>query len=98
MVAAGEHIDAVGEELLEYRGGHAESPGRVFTVGDGEVHVAAVNETVEVLGHSPAAWLAHDVADKADPHYVLDSLCPYDQRAKSVALVSLITVTLISPG
>jgi hypothetical protein len=64
VVAAGEDVDAVAEDLVGKCGGDAESAGRVFGVRDSQMDIFSSDDFFEVPGDQAPADGAEDVAYK----------------------------------
>ena len=66
VVATGEHIAAVVQELLCDVTGQPEASGRVLGVRHDEVDVVLGNEPIEQVSHRSAAGTGEHVADEED--------------------------------
>ena len=68
MVAAGENIEAEGEEVLGNRGSDAEAPGGVLRVGNRQIDPIRFDDILHVVRHNTPPGRAKNIADKENSH------------------------------
>src|SRR5262249_26409073 len=64
MIAAGEDIGPIPEQLVRELRGYTEPAGSVFAVGDGEVDAFAVDNLRQASGDNASPCMREDIADK----------------------------------
>ncbi len=64
MIAAGDHFDAAGEQILGNARRDAEARGGIFAVGDAEIDLALGEDVREPVVNDLAAGRTYDVADE----------------------------------
>ncbi len=64
VIAGGEDVHAIAEQLLGQRWSNPESPGGVFTVGDGQMDIFGSYDFADIPGDQTAADGRKDVTDK----------------------------------
>ena len=68
MVAAGDDVDAVREQVVGDFGSDAEAGGGIFAVGDDEVDLAVRDEVGQAIADDLAAGRTDDVTDEEYAH------------------------------
>src|SRR5262249_8298518 len=68
MVAARNHVDAGGDELLGDRFGGTEAAGGALAVDRDEIELPVLHEDAEALEQDGTPAASHDVADEKDAH------------------------------
>ena len=64
MIAAGQHVEAVTEQLVGQLRRDAEASGGVFGVGDGKVDFFRRDDFLQMTGHNMAPGRSKNIADK----------------------------------
>ena len=68
VVAAGDDVHAIGEQVVGDFRGDTEAGGGVFAVGDHEVDLAVRDEISQAIAHDLAARRTDDVTDEKYAH------------------------------
>jgi hypothetical protein len=56
VIAAGQHVDSIAEQLIGELRSDAEASGRVFAVGDGQVDFFTCDDIAQMPGDNAAPW------------------------------------------
>jgi hypothetical protein len=64
VIAAGQHVHAVSEQLVGQRRSNAKSAGGVLPIGDGQMDVLRGHDPAQMPRHQVASGGRKDVADK----------------------------------